>query len=43
MRIKSVFKRVLVLAIFILEGALFSVADPLPSMEPIDQGTVLGC
>lgn len=35
MRIKSLFKRVLVLAIFILEGALFSVADPLPSMEPI--------
>lgn len=35
MRTKSILKQVFVIAIFILGGALFSVADPLPGMEPI--------
>jgi hypothetical protein len=35
MRSKSIFKRLMLVAILILGGTLFSVADPLPSLEPI--------
>ena len=35
MRTKSILKRVLLVAIFILGGSLFSFADPLPGLGPI--------